>query len=438
MDAETASGEALSERIIRLGRSLQLRGVEVAIAEIIDAERAAINVDLRSREELRVALRSTMVKSPVHFETFDAAFDRLFPARATTSSPAPLTTTVGSPADDPAARLVEGGDLIELARDLVDEHAGLDGEQRGERHHMHRVYRAADLARLMTQARKLDPDLAVEDIRARLDELKRLIAADIRGQLGDIDHEEIGADIEDIEFLHASRAELDQIQAAIKPLARKLATRLARRRQLRTSGRVNLRRTARRSLSTGGVPIDVAHDKPRAQRPDLMVLCDISGSVAEFSLFTLSLMSALSAEVARTRSFVFIDAVDEITNLLAATDHGIEPWQIMRNTKVIGLDGHSDYGAVLEQWWDEVGQRELRSTTTVIITGDARNNHRPTSSGTLAEIAARARRVYWLNPEPTDEWDTEDSVMQEYAEHCSEVFEVRDLRHLTACVEHIL
>ncbi len=436
MSAETATGDALAERIIRLGRSLQSRGVDVALAEMIDASRAATFVDIGSRAELRVALKTTMVKNPIHFETFDAAFDRLFPPRK--ADPASRTTQSSGPAVDPVSRLVEGDDLVGLATDLVEEHGGLDGEQRGERHHMHRVYRAADLARLMTEARKRDPDLSVDEIRARLDELKKLIAADIRGQLGETDPAQIDGDIEDVEFLHASQNELERIRAAIKPLARKLASRLARRRQQRTSGRVNLRRTARRSLSTGGVPIDVATDRPRAHRPDLWVLCDISGSVAEFSLFTLSLMAALSAELRKTRSFVFIDAIDEITQLLDWTDHGIEPWQIMRNTNVIGVDGHSDYGAVLEQWWDEVGQRELRPTSTVIITGDARNNHRATGVRTLGEIADRARRVYWLNPEPTDEWDTEDSIMKTYAEHCHEVFEVRDLRHLAACVEQIL
>src|SRR5690606_12422882 len=132
-------------------------------------------------------------------------------------------------------------------------------------------------------------------------------------------------------FLDASRAELDQMRDAIRPIARRLAARLEQRRRHHT-GRANLRRTMRRSLASGGVPIDVVHDRPRARRPELFVLCDISGSVAEFSVFTLTLMSALSAEIARTRSFVFVDAVDEVTELLETTRHGIEPWQLLRNT----------------------------------------------------------------------------------------------------------
>lgn len=184
--------------------------------------------------------------------------------------------------------------------------------------------------------------------------------------------------------------------------------------------------------------MDPAFERPRAQHPELFVLCDISGSVAEFSLFTLTLMSALSAELKRTRSFVFVDAVDEITDLLAATDHAIEPWQLLRNTKVIGEDGHSDYGAVLKQFWDDVGERDLRPSSTVIITGDARSNYRRSEHAILAEIARRCRRVYWFNPEPRTEWNTHDSEMERYSASCSEVLEVRNLRQLAHAVEQVL
>jgi hypothetical protein len=226
------------------------------------------------------------------------------------------------------------------------------------------------------------------------------------------------------------------MRQVIRPIARKLAARLARRRR-HQRGRANIRRTVRRSLASGGVPLDVVQDRPRAHKPELFVLCDISGSVADFSLFTLTLMSALSAEVARTRSFVFVDAVDEITDLLDTTSHAIEPWQIMRNTNVIGFDGHSDYGAVFEQFWQEYGDRDLTRSSTVIVTGDARTNHRGAGDEWFARIHERCRRVYWLNPEPREEWDTHDSEMATYARHCDSTSEVRNLRQLIVCVEQL-
>lgn len=430
MSAESVSGDAITERITHLGRSLQARGIEISLAELIDAGHAAQLIDLGSREEFRVALRATMIKNDRHYEAFDAAFDRLFPARPAGTAAAPSSET-------PVEALV-GGELEALAGQMVADHAGFDGELRSEGHHLQRAYRGADLAKLMSDARKADPSLSSEELRARVDELKRLMAAEIRAHLGEPVEGAPVEGIEDIDFLNASRAELEQMRATVRPLARRLASRLARRRQSMTTGRINLRRTARKSLTTGGVPMDVALERPRAHRPELFVLCDISGSVAEFSLFTLTLMSALSSEISRTRSFVFVDAVDEITDLLESTGHAIEPWQIMRNTNVIGDDGHSDYGAVFRQFWEQVGERDLRPSSSVLITGDARSNHRDAGDEHLREIARRCRRVYWLNPEPRSDWDTHDSEMETYGRSCTETFEVRTVRQLVACIEEIV
>src|SRR4029078_7206847 len=127
--------------------------------------------------------------------------------------------------------------------------------------------------------------------------------------------------------------------------------------------------------------------------------------LAACSVFTLTLMSALSAELARTRSFVFVDAVDEVTDLLASTQHGIEPWQLLRNTNVIGSDGHRDYAPVLDRFCRDVGDRDLHRTSTLIVTGDARTNHRGTGEQWLERIAERCRRVFWLQPRPRPDSD---------------------------------
>jgi uncharacterized protein with von Willebrand factor type A (vWA) domain len=405
----------------------------VSLSEIIDAARSTTEIDISRRPELHAALRATLIKQARHYPTFEWAFDRYFPARITRAEGSADGSTE---ALDLVSALATGGDLAALAAALVDEHGGLTGELRSEKHHVQRVFLGADIARLMSRVRIADPDLAPALIRARVDELKRLIGADVRAQLDLSQLPGIEDDLHDVAFLEASRAELDQMREAIRPIARKLAARLARRRQHRL-GRVNMRRTMRRSLGSGGVPIDVLHDRPRAHKPELFVLCDISGSVADFSLFTLTLMSALSAELARTRSFVFVDAVDEVTDLLASTAHGIEPWQLLRNTNVIGADGHSDYGTVLERFWRDTCDRDLHRTSTLIITGDARTNHRGTGEQWLERIAERCRRVYWLNPEPRADWNTYDSELARFSPHCDATFEVRNLRQLVAAVEQL-
>jgi uncharacterized protein with von Willebrand factor type A (vWA) domain len=435
MAEEAAIGEAILERVVRLGRVLQARGNSVALSEIIDAAAATGEIDLGDREQLRAALQSTLVKQARSLDDFNNSFDRLFPSRPRRDS---LDLTDQTDPTDPAARLADGTDLDQLATDLVDAHAGLEGDLTTEGRHLQRTYRGADLARLMSEARKLDPDVSVEELRARVEELKRMIANDLHELLGQDDELEMSQTIEDLDFLNASRAQLDDIRHAIEPLARRIASKLARRRQSMRSGRVDLRRTARKSISSGGVPIDVVHARPAARKPELFVLCDISGSVADFSVFILTLVAALSEELAKTRSFVFVDAVDEITALLKRTSHGIEPWQILRNTNVIGDDGHSNYGAALTQFWDEVGNAELRGAATVLLCGDGRTNYRADGLDVLDKIDRRVRRVYWFNPEPKGDWDTDDSAMDRYAQKCSEVFEVRTLAQLQAAVEAII
>jgi uncharacterized protein with von Willebrand factor type A (vWA) domain len=430
-----ATSDTFVDRVVRLSRMLERSGVPVGVAATLDACRALEHLELGRRDELREGLRATLVKESGHRETFDTAFDRLFPIRlhTTTDPDAGAPTTP----EGVAAAVAGDDDLHPVAGALVDEHGGFDGEVRSEQHHVQRVLRAADLARMMSRARIHDPEVSPEQLRARIDELKRLVSDDVRGRLGDGDPDAIGLDLVDVDFLTASRRELAAMRTAIEPLARKLATRLARRRQHLRSGRVNMRTTMRRSLATGGVPFDLAWHRPRPHRPELFVLCDVSGSVADFSVFTLGLVAALSAELPRSRAFVFVDAVDEITDLLRSTDHRIEPWQIMRNTNVIGVDGHSDYGAVFEQFWHRHGA-DLKTGTTLLVAGDARTNHRDPGLPAWRNIAERCRSVYWLNPEPADEWDTYDSEMARYGAPCSSVHEVRNLRQLVDCVERIV
>src|SRR5690606_7292839 len=183
-----------------------------------------------------------------HYRLFDTAFDRFFPAT-------PVVADERQPDRDElddalVTAVAEGGDLAALAALLIDEHAGLDGELRAERHHVQRVFLAADIARLMTRVRIADPAVDVAAVRARVDALKRLVAEGVRSRLGADGLSALDEGIEDIAFLDASRAELDQMRDAIRPIARRLAARLEQRRRHQT-GRANLRRTMRRSLEIG-------------------------------------------------------------------------------------------------------------------------------------------------------------------------------------------
>ena len=449
--------DGVLDRLQRMAADLRVSGVEIAVAEVLDAAEALRHVDVGRRPELRAALRCVLVKYPHHDARFDAAFDRAFPARVPGPGSLPGGPEVTGGAGDSAAAAGETldtrvreaidaatlDDLRVIAEQAVDEHGGFGEGVRTERYHVYRVLRAIDLARLLhdalRRARERGDAVDRADVSARVEALRRLVTEEVRSRLAE--HEgptrvgDVGA--LDVDIVRASAAQLDEMREAVRPLVRRLAARLRLRRQSARTGRVDMRRTARRSVATGGVPLDVVYRRPRAHKPEVFSLCDVSGSVADFAGFTLTLISALAAELAGTRTFAFVDAVDEITELVDRPAP-VEPWQILQRGRVIGADGHSDYGAVLAQFWDGYGRAGLTHRSTVVIAGDARTNYRPERAEQLAAIARRARAVYWLDPEPRAEWDTSDSALAAYTPYCARVFEVRTLRQLAAAVETIL
>jgi uncharacterized protein with von Willebrand factor type A (vWA) domain len=442
-------GTATWRQIERLVADLRRRGVVVSVTEVLDAAAAIAHTDLARRNEFRSMLSAVLVKQAHHEAIFVELFDRHFPVRRAAAGPGPGAVPLGD-----ALERVLGSDLDTdeqlLVEEIVDRYAGIDDGARTERYHLYRTLRAIDLAAILAAAIKRSRAEGVEvdrsELDARVEALRTMIADEIRSRLAALPLDDAGADLQpgrtadpfDVELARATTSELDDIRAAIRPLARRLAAQLRRRHHSQTSGRVDIRRTIHRSLRWGGVPIEVAHRRPSVHRPELFVLCDVSGSVADFSSFTLALISALADELAATRSFAFVDEIDDISALLESATGIIEPWQLLQSGRVIGKDGHSDYGTVLESFWERYGRRDLTGRSTVVIVGDARGNYRPARADIVAQIDARARRVYWLNPEPRSQWDTTDSAQAAYAAHCSAVYEVRTLGQLAAAVLDML
>ncbi len=482
--AAAAGGAVLLRPMLALVANLRDAGVGVSASEVIDATQALRTIDVADRAGLRAALGATLIKSADDLRTFDLLFDLRFPvrsgdgARPPTVQP-PSDGTNGSRAgreimttldrvspDGDSSGAQEFLDLIidairrgdpdalrALARMAVGRYGGLESQPDAtERYFLYRILRALELSKLMNQmlsaARAEAGDEGIDEralrgeLAERIEAFKRFLAAQLRDRMAEtrgVDEMVRSLDLvatDEVDFLGASPRQLAAMRESIRPLARILAAKLARRRRRRDRGRLDIRRTVRRSLSSGGVLLDPVFRRPKIARPDLYVLCDVSGSVAEFASFTLTLLQAMTAEFSRMRSFAFVDGIDEVTDHLHDVASFLEVRHVLYRADVIRDDGHSDYGSVLERFWEHHGDG-LDSRSTIIITGDARSNHREPRVALLRRIHQRARRVYLLNPEPEDDWNTTDSIVDAYRTAVDGIFEVRNLRQLGEAVLRI-
>jgi len=294
------------------------------------------------------------------------------------------------------------------------------------------------------QLTALEQRLLEDEYKARIDQLRREIEAEIRRRLvADRGVEALARSLrkplpEDVDFMHASREELVQIRKAIAPLARKLQARLARKRRHLRRGALDFRATIRHSLSYGGVPAEPRFRHPKPTKPEIFVIADISGSVAAFARFTLHLVHAIAAQFSQVRSFVFIDGIDEVTSIFERSETvGEAIHRVNQEADVVWVDGHSDYGHALNVFWQRWGQ-EVGPKTSIILLGDARSNYHAPEAWVVKELRHRARHVYWLNPEPRSYWGSGDSIVEQYAQFCDGVYECRNLRQLEGFVEHLV
>jgi uncharacterized protein with von Willebrand factor type A (vWA) domain len=455
-----AAGDAVLAMLLVLFEQLRAAGVGVSMSEVLDAADAMRHLDLLDRRQLREALAASLIKRHQDRALFDELFDRCFGMAVGPVTPIPSApptagqSTASGPANAGLLTALRTGDT-DAQRAIVMaaiDQCGIGTADSSERALVYRVVRALDLAGLLAAvmraeragapaASALDLRLRRDDVARQLDDLRRLIEAEVRRRrfhgLPAAPSEPVRPP-DDLDVFRASTLDRRAMRAAVRPLARQLARRVAQRRRLQRHGRLDVRRTMRRSLGSGGVPFDTSFRRRRASKADVVVLCDLSGSVAEFAEFTLTLVHALHHELARLRSFVFVDGVAEVTDLIDRADHFPDPHHLLRRPGVVATDGHSDYGRAFECFWTTYAATVLGPRTTLIVTGDARTNFRPGGLAPFQSMAGQARRTYWLNPEPRPDWDQGDSRIGDYARYCDAVFEVRSLRQLADAVVNIV
>jgi uncharacterized protein with von Willebrand factor type A (vWA) domain len=433
-------------------RAVREAGIPVGISQAVDAAEILTVVDLLDREQLRHGLAAVLLQRAAQRPAYDVLFDLWWPL-ADRPEPADEGSDDGEGAPGSTLDLPgDPGELTELMRAQLLQLL-LDGDDEalrrfarqavellgqgqpspsGQSFFSYRVLRALSPDTLVSQLLAgllgggerggLAEQVARQTIRERLAAFRAAVEAEVRRRSA----EQRGRDrvaksavkplADQVDFLRAQASDLAELRRTVAPLARRLAVRLSARRRHGREGRLDFRKTVRASLGTGGVPV-VTHHRPRkVHKPELVVLCDVSGSVAGFSHFTLMLTQALREHFTGVRAFAFVDSTDEVTRFFRpGADVADAVARIGREADVVSFDGHSDYGNAFEVFADR-WPSALGPKASLLILGDGRTNYRRPGLPVLGDMVKRCRSAHWLNPEPRRLWGSGDSAADAYGE----------------------
>jgi uncharacterized protein with von Willebrand factor type A (vWA) domain len=424
----------LPARIVDFGEALRAEGVAIGTSELLDAFAALEEVSWRERGPFREALAATLAKSPDDRRVFDLVFERFF-FRAVEEQAVRREVRESEGADgdgitggeqidldnlrEQAIQAIRDGDesaMRDLAR-LAIAAFGRRGEGSGVLGvDVQRIRRALDLRTdgpredgseplTRDQIRRFEQQLRRELERGQIERTGRLPPA---RPLNELDRALPSGPLQDLAAVHR----------VVMQLKRRLATQGHEARGRRARAHVDVRRTMRASLQTGGVPVELRFKPQRPRRPELYVLCDVSTSVTSASVFFLSVLHALHDSFRKMRSFVFVERISEVTDVFARErNFKAVSEAIGRDAGVADVSGYTDYGRVWREFLDMVSD-DLHPRATVIVLGDARTNGRDPRADVFAQVAARAGRTFWLNPEPQLYWNYGDSVVRAYAPFC--------------------
>ena len=440
--AASSLPSGLAPRLVAFCEELRSEGLAVGTSEILDAFRALETVSWEDEADFREALAATVAKSQEDRRVFELLFDRFFFRAAEAEA---LSRGVGEGRRYEGAERLDLDELREAVRQAIA--SGRDGEMRdaarlaisafGRRGEGSGVI-GVDVQRirrtlgLQTSARGTQDETLPLD-REQVNRFERHLRRELERAL-----------IERTEKLPPSRplAELDRalptspsqdlaaVHRAVTQLKRRLATVGHERRGRRRGAVVDMRRTMRASLETGGVPLRLKHRPKRPRRPEIYVLCDVSTSVTSASVFFLSVLHALHDSFRKLRSFVFIERISEVTDIFERErDFRAISQRISHEGGVADVSGYTDYGRVWLEFLEQIVD-DLDPRSTVIVLGDARTNGREPHAEVFARVCERAGRTFWLNPEPRLYWNYGDSVMAAYERHCTAAFECWTTRHL--------
>lgn len=422
--------------LIGFVEELRSEGVAIGTAELLDAFSALDQVSWTNGSDFREALATTVAKSQEDRRIFDLLFDRHLFREAEAEAlerEGDDHRHQGSGSVDAEAlkasirealRRGNDGEMGDLARLALAAFGG-GGERSGVVGvDVQRIRRELDLGGA-GGGERIDPDAVAafeKALRAELERgaIQRTGKLPPARALADLDRTLPGSPSRDLAAVHR----------AVTQMKRRLATLQQEQRGHARAQVVDVRKTMRASLETGGVPMRLRFRSKRPRRPEIYVCCDVSTSVSSASVFFLSVLHALHDSFRRLRSFVFIERISEVTEVFEhERDFRKVSERIAKEGGVADVSGYTDYGRVWLEFEQQIAA-DLGPRSTVIVLGDARANGRDPHAEAFARIAEQAGRTFWLNPEPRLYWNYGDSVMRAYEELCDGAFECWTTRQL--------
>lgn len=467
----------MQDRIAEFAGLLRQNGVRVSIAETLDALAAVRVTSLAEGDSFRSAIRSTMVKRASDIPAFERLFDIHFHGLGNLIRQAERAAREAlSMSDSEFNRFLQrveeflkehgSEEMSELTQALLMNRAGQldrmirDAARRAELDRIersdeeNRFVRAlarelglermdAELGDLQGQIDQLEDEMLREQldeyIEARRRALEDLIRRHVRIERarrdGTLRESEEAGTLADRSFFYLGEDELARMSDAVTMMARRLKSAIAMRRKRSRRGRFDIKRTLRINMKNGGTPFILRFERRRRDKPQIVVLCDVSDSVRNASRFMLQFVYALQDLYSRVRSFIFVAEIGEVTRQFREGDPKTA-LDAALGGDIINVYAHSNFGNAFRSFVDE-HLAAVNRRTTVIVLGDARNNYNLPHERALREIRRRAQRLIWLNPESRGTWGFGDSEMERYSVHCNVVEECRNLNQLYRVIDRL-
>jgi uncharacterized protein len=463
--------DTLLTHFIRALRNAQVR---IATSETLDAMRAVELVGYSDRALLKTTLGLVLPKTLEDKTAFDTCFDKFFavgeagnigadraiPSRDYEQDRVSDDSAPGSPAaagdDDgqglPGAESSLGQMLMRGDRAEVGAAVGSAGQSVDVQNiqiftqkavYTRKVMQAMGLEALteeiqrLRQSERADRQRLAGELGRRRDWLRERVRDYIEHQFllhADVTGKRLREELlRTVRLANADQRSLAVMRQMVRKIAKQLAALYSRRRRVFRRGQLHVPRTLRANAGFDGAIFDLRWRSAKADRPKVLVLCDVSGSVSEYARFMLMLLYSLEEVLPNIRSFAFSAELGEVSDYFAA--HPVDD-AIARILLAQG-GGSTDYGRALEQFaascLDDVDRR-----TSIIVLGDARNNFGVARAEILKSLYERCKRLIWLNPESTVTWDSGDSIMSQYAPYCHQVEECGTLAQLERVVSRLL